>query len=74
LPFMFEKWYPAKTPISLMPYGEAIQVKSSGLLYDLNHPVLKLGIQTSSSNETREDGIVKISYEDGALILMECHD
>ncbi len=74
LPPTFEKWYPAKTPISLMPYGEAFEVKSSGLLYDLNHPILRLGTQTSSSNEAREDGMVKISYESGALILMECHD
>jgi thiamine pyrophosphokinase len=74
LPPTFEKWYPANTPISLMPYGEAHHVKSSGLVYDLDHPVLRLGSQTSSSNETREDGIVKISYESGALILMECHD
>jgi len=74
LPPAFEKWYPAKTPISLMPYGEALDVKSSGLLYDLNHPVLALGQQTSSSNETKADGIVKISYQSGALILMECHD
>jgi thiamine pyrophosphokinase len=57
-----------------MPYGEAIQVKSSGLKYELNHPTLSLGTQTSSSNETKTDGMVKISYERGALILMECHD
>ena len=74
LPSNFEKWYPAGTPISLIPYGEAKNVTSTGLLYDLNHPLLKLGTQTSSSNEVREDGIVKISYESGALILMECHD
>ena len=74
LPPTFEKWYPAKTPISLMPYGEAHAVNSSGLVYELNHPVLKLGFQTSSSNETKHDGIVKISYASGALILMECHD
>jgi len=74
LPPTFEKWYPAKTLISLIPYGEAIDVKSSGLLYELSHPILKLGTQTSSSNETKQDGIVKISYESGALILMECHD
>ena len=54
--------------------SEAKNVTSSGLVYNLNHPILELGTQTSSSNETREDGIVKISYEDGALILMECHD
>ena len=74
LPPTFEKWYPAKTPISLMPFGEAHQVKSSGLLYALDHPVLALGQQTSLSNETVSDGIVKITYESGALILMECHD
>lgn len=74
LPPMFEKWYPAKSPISLMPYGEAFEVKSTGLVYDLNHPVLRLGTQTSSSNETRADGMVKISYASGDLILMECHD
>jgi thiamine pyrophosphokinase len=74
LPPTFEKWYPAKTPISLMPYGEAHHVKSTGLVYDLDHPVLSLGTQTSSSNEARADGIVKISYESGTLILMECHD
>jgi thiamine pyrophosphokinase len=74
LPHTFEKWYPAGTPISLMPYGEAKNVTSSGLVYNLNHPILKLGAQTSSSNETQDDGIVKISYENGALILMECHD
>ena len=74
LPPTFEKWYPAGTPLSLIPYGEAFQVKSSGLVYDLNHPELRLGTQTSSSNEAREDGIVKISYESGSLILMECHD
>jgi thiamine pyrophosphokinase len=74
LPPTFEKWYPAKTPISLMPYGEAHQVKSSGLAYELDHPILALGQQTSSSTETVSDGIVKITYESGALILMECHD
>ena len=74
LPPTFEKWYPAKTPISLMPYGEAHHVKSSGLLYALDHRVLALGQQTSSSNQTVADGIVKITYESGALILMECHD
>jgi thiamine pyrophosphokinase len=74
LPPTFEKWYPSQTPISLIPYGEALEVKSSGLVYELNHPVLKLGTQTSSSNETKQDGIVKISYQSGALILMECHD
>jgi thiamine pyrophosphokinase len=74
LPAHFEKWYPAGTPLSLIPYGLANGVKSEGLAYELNHPVLKLGMQTSSSNAALGDGIVKITYESGDLLLMECHD
>ena len=74
LPPHFEKWYPAGTPLSIIPYGQAFGVKSEGLAYELNHPVLKLGTQTSSSNAALEDGIVKITYDSGDLLLMECHD
>lgn len=74
LPNKFQKWYPAGTPLSLMPYGEAKGVKSEGLLYELDHPVLVLGQQTSSSNESKSDGIVTITYQSGALLMMECHD
>ena len=74
LPAHFEKWYPAGTPLSLIPYGQANGVKSEGLAYELNHPVLKLGTLTSSSNAALGDGIVKITYESGDLLLMECHD
>jgi thiamine pyrophosphokinase len=74
LPKSFEKWYPAKTPLSIMPMGEAFGIKSSGLLYELNHDKLALGYQTSSSNESENDGIVKITYESGVLLMMECHD
>jgi thiamine pyrophosphokinase len=74
LPNKFQKWYPAGTPLSLMPYGEAKGVKSEGLLYELDHPVLVLGQQTSSSNESKSDGIVTITYQSGTLLMMECHD
>lgn len=74
LPKVFEKWYPAKTPLSIMPLGEAYQVKSSGLLFELDHEKLALGLQTSSSNESKQDGLVKITYQSGALLMMECHD
>ena len=74
LPKVFEKWYPAQTPLSIMPLGEAYHVKSAGLLYDLNHEKLALGLQTSSSNEAKSDGLVKITYESGTLLMMECHD
>lgn len=74
LPKTFEKWYPAGTIISLMPMGEAKQISSSGLFYELDHLDLKLGNRTGSSNVTKADGLVKISYESGQLLLMECHD
>jgi thiamine pyrophosphokinase len=74
LPHHFEKWYPAHTPLSIMPLGEAFGIKSTGLLYELNHERLALGSQTSSSNESKMDGLVKITYESGSLVMMECHD
>ncbi|MEY2792902.1 MAG: Thiamine diphosphokinase [Bacteroidota bacterium] len=74
LPKTFNKWYPKGTSLSIMPLGEAYQVKSSGLKYELNHEQLALGILTSSSNETIADGIVEISYESGMLLMMECVD
>ena len=74
LPTVFEKWYPEGTSISLMPMGEATQISSSGLFYELDKLDLKLGKRTGSSNVTKADGMVKITYESGQLLLMECHD
>lgn len=74
LPYTFQKWYPKGMPISLMPMGEAMQISSSGLFYELDQLDLRLGERTGSSNVTREEGIVKISYSSGHLLLMECHD
>lgn len=74
LPKTFEKWYPAGTPLSIIPFGVAHEIKSIGLTYELNHEKLELGEQTSSSNEALKDGIVKITYTSGHLFMMECHD
>lgn len=74
LPKKFQKWYPKGTSLSIMPFGEAFHVKSCGLKYELNHEQLALGILTSSSNETTQDGIVEITYESGMLLMMECVD
>ncbi|MFM1912496.1 MAG: Thiamine diphosphokinase [Bacteroidota bacterium] len=70
----FQKWYPKGTALSIIPFGFAKNVRSKGLKYELNHPLLELGLQTSSSNETVADGMVEIEYEDGFLWMMECHD
>jgi thiamine pyrophosphokinase len=74
LPRVFEKWYPAHTPISIMPVGTVTGFTSQGLLYNLTDATLQLGYRTSSSNETAEDGIIKIVHQSGDLLLMECHD
>lgn len=74
LPNKFEKWYPAKTPISLIPIGNVTGVYSENLKYPLANDSLTIGYRTGSSNEVLEDGIIKIEYESGDLLLMECFD
>jgi thiamine pyrophosphokinase len=74
LPKQFDKWYTAATPISLLPVGRVEGVVTSGLKYDLNNDFLEMGIRTGSSNEAMQDGTVKIAYQSGTLMLMECHD
>lgn len=70
----FEKWYAKGTPLSLIPVGQADGITTEGLLYNLNNEGLALGSRIGSSNEAEYDGVVKISYTSGELILMECHD
>lgn len=74
LPNHYEKWYPAQTPISLIPVGEVTQIATEGLVYNLQEENLTLGYRTGSSNEAAQDGFVKISYQTGDLLLMECLD
>lgn len=70
----FEKWYPKATPISLIPIGKAEGITTSGLKYNLNNEVLDIIERTGSSNEAAEDGLVKINYKSGFLLMMECND
>lgn len=74
LPKTFEKWYVAGTVISIIPVGEVHGVISSGLKYNLNDESLQIGFKSSSSNEALADGMVKVSYREGYLLMMECHD
>lgn len=71
---VFEKWYAAETPISLIPVGEVNGITTSGLKYNLNNESLKLGHRIGSSNEAESDGIVRISASEGDLLIMECWD
>jgi thiamine pyrophosphokinase len=70
----FEKKYLKGTPLSLIPVGFAGGIITQGLLYNLNDENLEIGARIGSSNEASSDGIVKITYKTGNLLLMECKD
>ncbi len=74
LPKKFEKWYPANTPISLIPIGHVTGIHSENLFYPLKDDSLIIGYRTGSSNHVIQDGIVKIEHDEGDLLLMECMD
>jgi thiamine pyrophosphokinase len=74
LPRKFEKWYTKDTIVSLMPLGAVTGITTQNLEYPLENGTLTLGYRTGSSNRVLEDGIVKITHEEGDLLLMECQD
>jgi thiamine pyrophosphokinase len=74
LPQKFEKWYPAGTPLSLIPIGKVKGISSKNLKYQLNNDELTIGYRTGSSNEALNDGIVMIEHKEGDLLMMECYD
>lgn len=74
LPRKFQKWYPAKTILSLIPIGSVDGISSENLKYPLENDTLTIGYRTGSSNSVLNDGIVTITHSDGDLLLMECHD
>lgn len=74
LPQKFEKWYPAGTPISLIPIGKVDGITTKNLKYPLYNEPLTIGYRTGSSNEADKDGIVVIEHSEGDLLLMECFD
>ncbi len=74
LPKSYKKWYPADTPISLIPIGTVNGISTDNLEYPLQNESLQLGYRTGSSNRVVQDGIVTITYKEGDLLLMECND
>lgn len=71
---VFEKWYVAGTPISLIPIGAVEGIQTSGLKYNLHDETLTLGHRTGNSNEANSDGLVRITARYGDLLIMECWD
>ena len=74
LPKTYEKWYPKGTPISLIPVGIASGISTQNLKYSLDNESLTIGYRSGSSNEVELDGMVKITYQEGDLLMMECSD
>jgi thiamine pyrophosphokinase len=74
LPKKYEKWYPATTPISLIPIGVVSGISSTNLKYQLDNDELTIGYRTGSSNEVLTDGMVSIEHHQGDLLMMECYD
>jgi thiamine pyrophosphokinase len=74
LPKKYEKWYPAGTPISLIPVGKVEGITSKNLKYQLDNDTLTIGYRTGSSNEALADGMVLIEHTHGDLLMMECFD
>jgi thiamine pyrophosphokinase len=74
LPRKFQKWYPAKTNISLIPIGNVSGITTTNLVYPLTNESLIMGYRTGSSNAVTADGLVCIIHTEGDLLLMECVD
>lgn len=74
LPKKFEKWYPANTPISLIPIGHVTGIHTDNLYYPLKDDSLTIGYRTGSSNHVIQDGIITIIHQEGDLLMMECLD
>ncbi len=74
LPKKFKKWYPAHTPISLIPIGHVTGIHSTNLYYPLKGDSLTIGYRSGNSNHVAQDGIVTIEHDEGDLLLMECID
>ncbi|WP_159799791.1 thiamine diphosphokinase [Flavobacterium sp. MK4S-17] len=74
LPSKYEKWYPAGTPISLIPIGKVSGIVTQNLKYPLLDEELTIGYRTGSSNQVLKDGMVIIEHKQGDLVMMECFD
>ncbi len=74
LPKVFEKQCVPGSVFSLIPIGEVKGIQTEGLKFPLHNGILDVRLNTGSSNEADENGMVKISYESGTLLAMECND
>lgn len=74
IPKSFEKHFEKGSIVSLIPIGKVEGISTENLKYALTNETLELGIRNGNSNEAVETGMVRISYQTGELVMMECHD
>lgn len=74
IPKVFEKHFEKGSIVSLVPIGKVEGITTENLKYPLTNETLELGIRNGNSNEAAASGLVKISYQTGEMLLMECHD
>ena len=70
LPKNFQKWYCKGVKISLYPFPSAQDIVTQNLAFPLNHETLHIIDRIGTSNYVTQDGMVKISYTQGNLILI----
>jgi thiamine pyrophosphokinase len=71
LPQQFSKCYEAGTCLSLLPFPLAKSVRTENLVYSLSGEDLALGQRIGIRNRVATQGLVRITYGEGCLMLQE---
>ena len=74
LPNKYAKHYPKGSALSLIPMGKVTNIVTENLKYNLIEENLEFGSRSGTSNFVLDTGVVKISYDEGQLILVESSD
>ncbi len=74
LPKTYTKRYEKGQALSLIPLPHCEGITTQNLKYNLQNEDLLLGQRSGTSNEAIGNGLVKISYKKGLLVLVESTD
>ncbi|MCS7076530.1 MAG: thiamine diphosphokinase [Bacteroidia bacterium] len=66
----FEGYFSKGTVMSLIPLGKVEGITTQNLKYSLNDENLVLGYRNGNSNEVLQDGVVRISYVRGDMLMI----
>ena len=70
----FKKHFNKGDNLSLMPLNTVKNITTTNLVWNLNNQTLEFPYATSSSNKILESDFVNITFSEGFLLAMECHD